>query len=150
MSEAFNPQFPSGFNPQFPEGAGSGDPPVLLFTQILSRRDRITLTFDVPVEIGSGGSGGLVLTSDGDAVTVSGGPIGGGTTKLTFTLSRVTLDTETITLDYTQPGDGIEGTGLGTDLASFADEPVAFASIGGSGMGGNIFNDFSVSFGGVR
>ena len=71
-------------------------------------------------------STGLTLTSDGGAVTLTYAS-GSGTTGLVYSTSRTILSTETITYDYTQPGNGIEDAS-GNDLASISDGVVTNSS----------------------
>lgn len=49
-------------------------------------------------------------------------PVGSSNT-LVYTISRPIGNSETLTLDYTQPGDGIED-GEGNDLLTFSGRPV--------------------------
>lgn len=68
---------------------------------------------------GAGGSGGVTITPSGGASTTtysSGSP---GST-FTYSSSRQILKTETATCAYTQPGNGIEATTGGVDLATFS------------------------------
>jgi uncharacterized repeat protein (TIGR02059 family) len=76
-----------------------------------------TLTFNEPVRIGAGGSGGFSVNASGGAVTLSGLSASGST--ITATGNRTVQTGETVTLSYTQPGNGVEDSPAGNDLASF-------------------------------
>lgn len=79
----------------------------------------LTLTFSESVSIGVGGNGGwTIVPSDFDA-TVSYAS-GDGTAALVYTVNRIIWSAETATIDYAQPGDGIENGG-GEDLANISD-----------------------------
>ena len=85
---------------------------------------------------------GFTVTPSGGAATVAYAS-GTGTAYLVYTVSRTIANGETMTLDYTQPGDGIEDTS-GNDLANITGETVtvntAAAAVGtiGIGSGGSI------------
>lgn len=135
MSE-YLPGFPDGYNPQFP--GESAEAPLLVSALIVE--NWLYLTFDQEVEIGAGGDGGFALTASGGAVTATYDS-GEGTDTLIYALSRYPADSETITIDYTQPGDGVEGAVGQGDLASFSGESVA---VGGGA--GSVFHDFSIRY----
>lgn len=97
----------------------------------------LTLTFSASVSIGAGGSGGITLSATNGTVTaaitdaaattvphVSGLP---GTTA-TYRLSRAIRVGETVTVSYTQPGNGLEATSGGADVASFSGAAVTNGS----------------------
>jgi hypothetical protein len=91
----------------------------------------VDLTLAENITIGSGGSGGIVVT--GSVTGASNGTYASGDT--TSTLSFTTADAfqagETITIAYTQPTDGLEDSD-GGDLASFSGESVTNSISGGS------------------
>jgi hypothetical protein len=91
----------------------------------------VDLTLAENITIGSGGSGGIVVT--GSVTGASNGTYASGDT--TSTLSYTTADAfqagETITIAYTQPTDGLEDSD-GGDLASFSGESVTNSISGGS------------------
>lgn len=89
---------------------------------VASNGTTVTVVFSETVSIGSGGSGGCALDFSGGAATLTYSS-GDGTSSLVFTASRTIESGETGTLDYTQPGDGIEDE-AGNDLASFTDQAV--------------------------
>ena len=92
---------------------GGAHPTVVSIT-IAENGTTVTIVFDLPVSIGTGGSGGLTL--NGAALTyVSGLP---GNTAV-FSVAKI-LQGVTVTAAYVQPGDGIEQAGPGLDLLSFS------------------------------
>ena len=95
------------------------DPDVALISaRVINGGDSLRMVFNRAVSFGAGGNGGFALTMSGGAVTISS-PTGTGTTTLTWDTSRTIASTETGTLAYTQPGDGVEAEG--DDLATFSD-----------------------------
>lgn len=119
---------------------GEGEPgdetaPELVSATVEEDGETLTLVFDENVNVGTGGNGGFALTASGGAATLTYAS-GDGTTTLVYDISRVVEDDETLTLDYTQPGDGIEDD-AGNDLANIEDEAVTNDSeeAGGSGPG---------------
>lgn len=67
--------------------------------------------------IGAGGSGGLAITASGGAVSATYSSI--SATEIIWTLSRTIGTGETVTVAYTQPGNGIENPFDGQDVANF-------------------------------
>ena len=82
----------------------------------------LTLAYDEAVTFGAGGNGGNALTCSGGAVTPTYSS-GDGSLQLSYTLSRTVAASETCTLDYTQPTNGIEDIS-GNDLSSIVSESV--------------------------
>lgn len=84
--------------------------------------DGVTFTevYSVSCSVGSGGSGGHAL-SDGKTFTYSSGLPG---TSAVYTLSTPVLPGASVTASYTQPGNGIEATSGGLDLASYTTQAV--------------------------
>lgn len=99
--------------------SSTAGPPTLSSATIQSSGDTINLVFSKSVTVGAGGNGGFVATMSGGAVTMTYSS-GSGSTTLVYSLSRTIGEAETGTLAYTQPGDGIEATTGGDDLASFS------------------------------
>lgn len=93
--------------------------PTLSARTINSAGTSLTLTGSEALSVGAGGSAGFTVNASGGAVTATYAS-GAGTSALVYTLSRTILSTETVTLDYTQPGNGLEATTGGADLASFS------------------------------
>lgn len=76
----------------------------------------LSITNSENVVFGAGGSGGFVLNASGGNPTLSSPAIVNNV--ITYTSSRTIATNETLTLDYTQPGNGVEDLS-GNDLASF-------------------------------
>lgn len=91
----------------------------------------LTGTTSAAVSIGAGGSGGAAISASGGAASLTyvGG---GGTTTHTWTIGRAIQQPETLTAAYTQPGNGLEATSGGADVASFAGAAVSNGSTQGS------------------
>lgn len=84
----------------------------------------LVLGFDQSCSIGAGGSGGMTISPSGGAATLgtpTGFPSATGTWAVT---DRYILSSETVTRSYTQPGNGIEATTGGIDLATFTTQAV--------------------------
>jgi hypothetical protein len=77
------------------------------------------------VSIGSGGSSGLVVTGSIRGALAATYASGSGGNVLYFTLPQALYSAEAVTLNYTQPGNGLEGASGGGDLASIVAAPVA-------------------------
>ena len=77
----------------------------------------LTIEYTDNVSTGSGGNGGLAVTASGGAVTATYAS-GNGTTQRTYALSRTIAAAETVTYTYTQPGNGVEATTGGLDVAT--------------------------------
>lgn len=107
------------------EGAS---PPILANAIVSTGNDTITLSFDRAVTFGAGGNGGFTLSLSGGAclMTYSSGD---GSNALVYSLSRSVAATETGTMDYTQPGDGVEAVVGNADLASLSGFTVRIGSI---------------------
>lgn len=92
----------------------------------------LTLNFSISCTNGAGGSGGVTISASGGACTLSFSSGSPGSAFAYGSFSRTINAGETVTVSYTQPGNGIEGT-IGTiDLASFATQPVTNNSTAGS------------------
>jgi hypothetical protein len=88
----------------------------------------LTITCDEPVNFGAGGNGGFVLDPSGADVTLTYAS-GAGTASLVYTISRPILQSENLTLAYTQPTAGVEDvSALTNDLASFTGRSVGNGS----------------------
>lgn len=74
----------------------------------------ISLLFSDAITIGSGGNAGWTLNTPTNAMTYSSGDT---TDTLVYTLASTINSTDTPTITYTQPGDGLESS-TGGDLAS--------------------------------
>jgi hypothetical protein len=108
------------------QGGGGPDlvPPTLQSATVIPAGNQLSLTFDKPVQAGSGGSAGWTL---GVSPTASVGSVltGIGTATLTYAITgRLINAGESLTLTYSQPGSGIESVASGTDLAAISSKPV--------------------------
>jgi hypothetical protein len=101
--------------------------PTLSRAQISFAGTTITLTFSKAVTFGAGGNGGWALSLSGGACAMSYSS-GDGGTELVYSLSRTVSASETGTIAYTQPGDGVEGTIIADDLATFSGTAVSVGS----------------------
>ncbi len=97
--------------------------PTLSSSVVPSAGTSITLTLSESCTTGSGGSGGVTISATGGAVTATYSS-GSGSTAYVYSLSRTIKSNETVNVTYTQPGNGIEATVGGNDLASFSAQPV--------------------------
>lgn len=80
----------------------------------------ISLVFNESCTTGLGGAGGVTLSASGGAVTASYAS-GSGSTTYVYNLSRTLLSGEVVSVSYVQPGNGIQATVGGADVASFSD-----------------------------
>ena len=95
-------------------GAADATAPNLVSAIIVG--DSLRLTFDEEVTFGANGNTGIALTLSGGACTATYSS-GDTSTRLIYSLSRTPATDETGTIDYTQPGNGIEDI-AGNDLDS--------------------------------
>jgi len=102
--------------------------PTLSSATVTGSGTTLTLAFDETVNVGTGGNGGFVATMSGgaSALTYSSGD---GTSTLIYSFARTITETETGTLAYTQPGNGIEDD-AGNDLVSFSGTTVVNTTAG--------------------
>lgn len=101
-------------------------PPTGSSSSIGTNGTTLTINFSEAVSVGSGGNSGFTLTASGGATTLTYSS-GSGSSSLVYTSSRTILQGETITLSYTQPGNGIEDA-AGNDLATFSGAAVTNSS----------------------
>lgn len=106
--------------------------PSLISATISTNGTTWTLIFNKSVSVGGGGNGGFTPTMTGgaDALAYSSGS---GSTTLIYTGGRAVVNTETGTLAYVQPGNGIEATSGGSDVVSFGSAGVTNNSTQTSG-----------------
>lgn len=111
------------------------DTPLVVRVVVARDGDSISVYLDTASERGGGHSDSdFTLTASGGAVTLTYSS-GDGTSVLVFTTSRtIDVNTESATLDYTQPGNGIESSSDNTDLASFSGFAVKGFLSGGLGI----------------
>lgn len=86
-----------------------------------------TLTFDMAVTAGAGGNGGFSATLDTAGAVALTYSSGLGTDTLVYTGDVSVGDGDSGTLDYVQPGNGIESNAGGIDLASITDMAITSA-----------------------
>lgn len=110
----------------------AGGAPTLSSATINTAGTQLTLTFTASVSIGAGGNGGVTLSLSGGAVTATYAS-GSGSNTLVYNLSRTVNSGETGTVSYTQPGNGIEATTGGADVATFSGSSVTNSSTQGAG-----------------
>lgn len=108
-------------------GMQTASPPSLVSATIGSNGTTFSLVFDEIVAFGAGGNTGWTIAPSGGAATLVYAS-GAGTTTLVYTISRTIALTETATVSYVQPGDGVENVG-GTDLASIVARAVTNSSV---------------------
>lgn len=108
--------------------AGGGDvtAPTILSVAVDTNGTDVAITLSENCTIGAGGSTGftLVATGGNSALTYS---IGDGTDVLIYTSARTISSTETLSLTYVNPGDGIEDA-AGNDLESFSGQAITNSS----------------------
>lgn len=92
----------------------------------------ITLNFSESCTTGAGGASGVTLSPSGGAATATYSS-GSGSSAYVYSLSRTINVGETVTISYTQPGDGIEATDDQVDVASFSGSAVTNNSTQGGG-----------------
>lgn len=78
--------------------------------------DSVSIVFDETVTFGAGGNNGFV-NSDSNTMTYLSGD---NSNTLVYSLSSLVTSNDVLTLDYTQPGDGVEAVSDGSDVASFS------------------------------
>jgi hypothetical protein len=104
--------------------------PTVAARTIPSAGTTLIVTFSERCQNGTGGAAGHALTASGGAVTATYAS-GSGSNVFTYTLNRTVGTGETVTHDYTQPGNGIEDL-FGNDLATFATQTVTNTSTSGT------------------
>ena len=108
-------------------GAPPPTPPTLNTATVSPAGNQLILVFSETVQAGSGGSGGWTLTPSATLGTVTGV----GSNTLTYNITRTINAGETLTLNYTQPGSGIESVTTGIDLGSISNRAVINSSTQG-------------------
>lgn len=103
--------------------AAGGTPTVTSATIQADTVGITTMSVNFSESVTKTGSGNITVSPSGGASTaayLSGSPSG----TLTYSLSRQILSGETVTRSYTQPGNDIEATTGGIDLATFTTQAV--------------------------
>lgn len=101
--------------------------PELVSATIDGNGTTFSLVFNEIVQFGAGGNAGWTITPSGAAATLAY-TSGAGTTTLVYTISRTIASIETATVNYMQPGNGVENAG-GADLASIVGGSVTNNSV---------------------
>jgi hypothetical protein len=99
--------------------------PILSSASINPAGDKLSLVFNQPMQAGAGGNAGWTLSVSPGATL--GTMTGVGSNTLVYNLSRTINAGESLTLLYTQPGNGIESVSGTIDLASIT-TPAAVAN----------------------
>jgi hypothetical protein len=105
-------------------GSPDTTPPTVTSASINAAGTQLTLNFDETVSANTVSGLTLAVGSPGAPVTVTGVASGSGTASVVFSLSRVIGVGQTLTRTYVQPGNGIEDTAAGNDLANFTTQSV--------------------------
>lgn len=122
----------SGFPITFSgEAPADTTPPSVANSSVDSAGTQLTLTFNESVVFGAGGTGGLTLTASGGTANLSS--ISAAGNLVTADISRTIQSDETLSVDYTQPGDGLQDS-AGNDVVSFSGQAVT----NGSGVGTDV------------
>lgn len=100
-----------------------GGPPTLSSATVAETGKTISLVFSESVSVGAGGNGGVTVSPSVTVATATYSS-GSGSTTLVYSLSNIVSSGETATVSYTQPGNGIEATTGGGDVATFSDSAV--------------------------
>jgi hypothetical protein len=108
--------------------------PTVSSATVLTEGNVLRMVFSESVTIGAGGNGGVTVTPSGGAATATYAS-GSGTNTLNYTLSRTLATSETLTRTYVQPGNGIEATSGGADVASFTTQAVTNNTINAPTIG---------------
>ncbi len=98
-------------------------PPTLSSATINTAGSTMTLAFSESVSVGAGGNSGWTTSLSGGAATLSYAS-GSPGTSLVYNISRTINSGETGTVAYTQPGNGVEGTTGGADVATISSSAV--------------------------
>jgi hypothetical protein len=109
-----------------PAAAGG---PTLSSAAIDKSGTELTVTWSAAVSVGAGGSGGIVVTLNSGTTTAGNLLRGDGTATHVYPLWAPVMPSATVVaVDYTQPGNGLEATTGGADVASFSGAAVTSAS----------------------
>ncbi len=107
----------------FTTAASEDTTPPVLSSAVLGTDGRtLTITFNESVKFGAGGNTGFTITPSGGVATVVYSS-GDYSVALVYMTSRIILSTETLTLSYTQPTNGVEDN-AGNDKTTFNDQAV--------------------------
>jgi len=101
-------------------------PPAFSSASVANDGTTLTVVFGEATVVGSGGSGGMTISVDGGGAQTATYSSGSGTTSLVYTVPTV-YSGETVTVSYTNPGDGLEDA-AGNDVATISAESVTNSS----------------------
>lgn len=96
----------------------SSSAPGLSSATISSNGTTLTLVFTASVQNGAGGNAGVTITVSGGGSQSATYSSGSASTTLVYTVP-IAYSGQSFTVSYVQPGNGIEATSDGTDVASF-------------------------------
>ena len=99
----------------------------------------LQVIFSEALDIGAGGSDTMTPTGSTTGASVTTYSSGDGTATYNYTTTETFVTGETITLAYTQPGNGLEDSDNG-DLASFTGQSVTNSITGGASVVDAYFN----------
>ena len=108
------------------DGAPDTTPPAFSSASVATDGTTLTVVFGEAAVVGSGGSGGMTISVDGGGAQTATYSSGSGTTSLVYTVPTV-YSGETVTVSYTNPGDGLEDA-AGNDVATISAESVTNSS----------------------
>lgn len=98
-------------------------PPTLTSSTLGSDGKALTLTFSRNITIGAGGSSGIT-TNWTTAGSRSASYVSNSGNTVTYNLDKHINSTDTGTVSYTQPGNGIEASNNAQDVASFSNRSI--------------------------
>ena len=93
--------------------------PNLVSATINASGTRLTLGFDIPVSIGTGGNGGWAINPSGGPATLAFASYSGNNLVYNITGRAISIG-ESGTVSYTQPTNGVEAVSGGGDLATLS------------------------------
>ena len=103
---------------QFTGSFTAWDAPTFSSATLADDGTTLTLGMSASTSVGAGGSGGIVATGSTSGALTGTYSSGAPGTSLVYTLPSSIKSGETVTLVYTQPGNGLEGTTGGADVAT--------------------------------
>lgn len=106
----------------FTEAGADVTAPTVSSVTIGTNGTTLTINVSESCSIGAGGSSGVTVVASGGNASAEYAS-GSGSTAIVYTISRAIKSTETATLTYSQPGNGIEDA-AGNDLVSFSGQAV--------------------------
>lgn len=96
----------------------AGVAPTLVSATVNAAGTLVTFIWSASCMNGAGAYAGMTMSASGGAVSLTG-PSGSGSATYTWIPDRTINFGEAITVSYAQPGNGIEATSGGADVASF-------------------------------